>query len=133
MDEVVIAIIVGVVIAVLSPLLVLMVRYLGRVVADHLRDGLVSDVSASLKSYISDEVGTAVDSRFQTMEHRVNDIHRELQTNGGDTVKDAIRRIEARQSREAAERRESMSKVWDTLAQHGIERRQPRDDADGSY
>lgn len=105
----------------------MMLRYIGKVVASHLHEGLVNAVHDTLSFQIQQEVGAAVDSRFQTMELRVDEIHAELKDNGGDSLKDAVRRIEARQSKEAADRTEGMSKVWATLAEHGIERRQSDD------
>lgn len=99
-------------------------NYVGRVVADHLRDGLVSEVRGTLRSTIHDEVVDAVDARFETMEHNVTDIWREVEK----TIRPSMLRIEAAQSKERALREQAMSHVWEAFARLGYDRRNRNED-----
>lgn len=141
MDEVRIAIIIG------ALLLLIGAGFRGvgwvtariaRIVSDHLieslRDSLVIAVKTSLTTEIRTHVQEAVDGRFETMELRINEIHQELRDNGGNSLKDVVRRIEARQEKDAERTSAAMTKVWDTFSKLGIERRgSETGDAEGSY
>lgn len=156
------AVVVGVLIAVLGPLLWMLLKVLGRgvrkvwdrLVIPYVLAPVGRQIGAGLRGYMVDAVdeemaGTIarsitaavgmldqridakLDARYGIIDGRLKVIEQELTTNGGSSLKDRVNATATRV--ESIDRRLHLSEmeqaaVWETLAEHGIDRR--RSEAD---